>query len=81
MQSVLALRRYAFRNFAYTDFYNEAHTLRLARHPKSSEQDRTRANEKKRKNKVMARKMTIFPFFTGHISVFFFIFFSFLWHM
>jgi hypothetical protein len=28
----LALQRFALRNFANTNFYNEAHTLRLALH-------------------------------------------------
>jgi len=33
VQLVLALRRYTFRKFCHTNCYNEAHALRLARHP------------------------------------------------
>jgi hypothetical protein len=36
VQSVLVLRRFALRNFAHTNFYNEVYTLRLARHPKAN---------------------------------------------
>jgi hypothetical protein len=36
LQSVVSLRRFALRNFAHMNFYNEAHTLRLARHPNAN---------------------------------------------
>jgi hypothetical protein len=45
LQSVLALRKFALRNFVHTSFYNEAHSLRFTRHPKSSEQNLTLADE------------------------------------
>jgi hypothetical protein len=41
----LALRRLASRNFAHTNFNNEAHTLRLARHRKANSLIRNLPNE------------------------------------
>jgi hypothetical protein len=36
LHSVHALRKFALRNFARTNFYNEVHTLILARHPNAN---------------------------------------------
>jgi hypothetical protein len=58
VQSALALRRFSLRTFALTNFYNEAHTLRLARHPKSSEQNRTFANENVNKGRNVAQSVS-----------------------
>jgi hypothetical protein len=33
VQAVLALRRFALRNFSHTNFYDEAHTNCIVRHP------------------------------------------------
>jgi hypothetical protein len=36
VHSVPVLPRFALRHFVHTNFYNEAHTLRLARHPNAN---------------------------------------------
>jgi hypothetical protein len=42
--SFIALRRFALRNLAHMNFYNEAQNLRLARHPNASEIFRRKSN-------------------------------------
>jgi hypothetical protein len=58
IQSALALRRLALRNFAHTNFCNEAHTLRLARHPNANSLIRNLTNKIKH---VLTKTQTTSP--------------------